>query len=466
MNKTRLKLLILDLDGVLIDSKENHFDALNDALAEQDNRYVISKDEHLSKYDALPTTKKLELLTAEKGLPKELYNIVWKRKQEHTITILKRTIKKNYELIALIKSLIRDHGLHIAVASNSIGATINLCLDQLGISDLIDVVASNEGLNSPKPYPEMYWNIMSKLKILPKETLIIEDSHIGRKAALDSGAFLLPVENPSEVTKELITNKINELNDKLEHEVKIPWIDKKLNIVIPMSGAGSRFEKAGYTFPKPLIDVRGKPMIQVVVENLNMDANYIFIVQREHYEKYNLKYLLTLLKNNCKIVIVDGLTEGAACSVLLAKKYIDNDNPLVICNSDQFIEWNSNEAMYAFAADSIDGGILTFKSTHPKWSFVRLDDNGFVAEVAEKKVISDIATVGLYFWKKGSDFVKSAEEMINAGIKTNGEYYIAPTFQQMVNSNKKIKIKMIDNFFGLGTPEDLNYFLDNYKGII
>ena len=239
----------------------------------------------------------------------------------------------------------------------------------------------------------------------------------------------------------------------------LPWRDNKLNVLIPMAGAGSRFAQAGYTFPKPLIEVRGKPMIQVVVENLNIEANYIFICQQEHYEKYNLKYLLNLIAPNCKIVLVDGVTEGAACTTLLAKEFIDNDQPLVMANSDQFIEWNSNEVMYAFNADSIDGGILTFNATHPKWSYAKLNEEGFVSEVAEKKVISDLATVGVYYWSKGSDYVKYAEQMIEKNIRVNNEFYVCPVFNQAIEDGKKIRVKTIDKMWGIGTPEDLNYFL-------
>ena len=237
-----------------------------------------------------------------------------------------------------------------------------------------------------------------------------------------------------------------------------------MNILIPMAGAGSRFEKAGYTFPKPLIDVGGKPMIQVVVDNLNIDAKHIFIVQKEHYKKYNLKYLLNLITdNNCEIVQVDGVTEGAACTTLLAKKYIDNDEPLLIANSDQFVEWDSNEFMYSMTADNVDGGILTFKATHPKWSFVKLGDDGFVSEVAEKKPISDIATVGVYYWKKGSDYIKYAEQMVEKDIRTNNEFYVCPVYNESILDGKKIRIFNINKMWGLGTPEDLDAYLKNYE---
>jgi dTDP-glucose pyrophosphorylase len=241
------------------------------------------------------------------------------------------------------------------------------------------------------------------------------------------------------------------------------WKDEKLNILIPMAGAGSRFEKAGYTFPKPLIDVNGKPMIQVVVENLNIDANYIFVVQKQHKEKYNLENLLNLIVPNCKIVEVDGLTEGAACTALLAKDYINNDNPLFFANSDQYVEWDSNEFMYKMNENNCDGGVVSFKSTHPKWSFAKVNELNNIVEVAEKNPISDNATVGFYYWKKGSDFVKYAENMINENIRVNNEFYVCPVFNEAIKDNKIIKNYTINQMWGLGTPEDLNNYLENFK---
>ena len=252
--------------------------------------------------------------------------------------------------------------------------------------------------------------------------------------------------------------------EKQETKKNVPWRNKKMNVLIPMAGAGSRFANAGYTFPKPLIEVNGKPMIQVVVENLNIDAHYIFLVQKEHYEKYNLKQLLNLISPECDIIQVDGLTEGAACTTLLARDLINNDEPLLMANSDQFVEWNSNECLYAFTADAIDGGIVTFKATHPKWSFAKIGDDGFVTEVAEKNPISDNATVGIYFWKKGSDYVKYAEQMIEKNIRTNNEFYVCPVFNEAISDGKKVRIKDIERMWGIGTPEDLNYFLEHYKG--
>lgn len=460
------KLVIFDLDGVLMDSRELHFDALNNALKSIDPSYVITKEEHLSTYDGLPTTRKLEILTEKKGLPVDDYDKVWKKKQDETIKLLDFHVKPDKLLIEMFAE-IKHMGFKIAVASNSINKTLKVSLENLGLMQFVDKYIANTDVDRNKPHPEMFWALMTQLNAIPFTTAIVEDSHIGRRAAIDSGATLIPVENKIK-DKTPILDELRKFAEKIDggKNYGIPWKDSKLNIVIPMAGRGSRFEQAGFTFPKPLIDVKGKPMIQVVKESLNIEANYIFIVQKEHYEKYNLKYLLNLIAPGCQIIQIDGITEGAAETVLKAKDLINNENPLLIVNSDQFVEWDSNEIMYAFNADKIDGGVVVFHATHPKWSYVKLDDDGFVCEVAEKKVISDIATVGIYFWKFGEDFVWAAEEMMNHDEKrVNGEWYIAPTFQELIeDADAKIRVKFIDKMWGMGTPEDLQYFLNNYKG--
>ncbi len=188
-----------------------------------------------------------------------------------------------------------------------------------------------------------------------------------------------------------------------------------MNILIPMAGAGSRFEKAGYTFPKPLIEVNGKPMIQ------------------------------------------------AACTVLKAQELIDNDEPLIIANADQFIKWNSFETISMFNEPDVDGGILTFKSIHPKHSFAKVDGDGFVLEVAEKKPISNDATVGIYYWKRGLDYVLYAESMIEKNIRTNNEFYVCPVYNEAIEDGRRIKASLVDEMWPIGTPEELNTFLTYYK---
>jgi HAD superfamily hydrolase (TIGR01509 family) len=448
-----IKLVIFDLDGVLVEAKNIHFDALNEALGP---KYSIGWNEHLSKYDGLKTNQKLEMLTKEKGLPTELYKQVWDEKQR--LTLKKLSDLKPSTQLRVCMDLLISGGYQIACCSNSIRKTVLTVLSKLGIIECFDLILSNEDVKNSKPHPEIYWKAISMMGYLPEETLIVEDSPFGLLAASRSKSHVMRVGSPKDVT---YNNIYKHLNNQINMTPK--WKNEKLNVLIPMAGAGSRFEQAGYTFPKPLIEVNGKPMIQVVIENLNLDANYIYVVQKAHREKYNLDTLLNLLTPGCKIVETDGLTEGAACTALLAKDYIDNDNPLFFANSDQFVEWDSNEFMYKMQETDADGGIVSFTATHPKWSFAKIDENGLVTEVAEKNPISDIATVGYYFWKHGSDFVKYAEQMIEKNIRVNNEFYVCPVFNQAIEDNKEIRTFNTTGMWGLGTPEDLNYYLKYYK---
>ena len=450
-----IKLIIFDLDGVLIEAKNIHFNALNNALGS----YAISWDEHLSTYDGLKTAQKLKMLSKHKGLPENLHSTIWDKKQKLTVQKLKE-LQPCEKLQNIMSKLSQKY--KIVVCSNSIRKTCLTVLSKLGIMEYMDLIISNEDVQNSKPHPEMYWRAISKMSCLPEETLIIEDSPYGLLAAARSKSHILRVKNTKEVTWNNITKKIKQIN--MGQQIKTPkWHDETLNVLIPMAGAGSRFQKAGYTFPKPLIDVRNKPMIQVVVENLNIKANFIYIVQKSHRKIYNLDTLLNLITPNCKVIEVDGITEGAACTALLAKEYINNDNPLFFANSDQFVEWDSNEFMYKMNETNCDGGIVTFKATHPKWSFARINDHGLVTEVAEKNPISNIATVGFYWWKQGSDFIKYAEEMIDKNIRVNNEFYVCPVFNQAIKDGKEIRTFNIDKMWGIGTPEDLRHFVTEYK---
>jgi dTDP-glucose pyrophosphorylase len=204
-------------------------------------------------------------------------------------------------------------------------------------------------------------------------------------------------------------------------------------------------------------------MIQVVVESLAIEGRFIFIIQKEHNEKYNMKSFLKAIRPNCEVIEISGVTEGAACTTLLAKEFINNDNPLVIANSDQYIKWNASNTMYNMSESKVDGGILTFKATHPKWSYAKSGDDGFVTEVAEKQVISEDATVGVYYWGKGSDYVKYAEDMIQKDIRVNNEFYVCPVFNQAIEDKKKIKVYDVEEMWGLGTPEDLDFYHNHFK---
>jgi NDP-sugar pyrophosphorylase family protein len=236
-----------------------------------------------------------------------------------------------------------------------------------------------------------------------------------------------------------------------------------LNIVIPMAGHGSRFSKAGYTLPKPLIPVNGIPMIKVVIDNLapTTPHRFILICQAAHLEQHGLREKLQQWAVGCEILTVEAVTEGAACTVLLAETLINNQNPLMIANCDQYVDVNMDD--YLNAQQGLDGLIMTMKAHDDKWSFVRFNEEGAITEVVEKVVVSDEATVGIYNFTRGADFVSAAKKMIAQDLRVNGEFYVAPAYNQMIAGGAKLgvyNIGSVDNgMYGLGVPEDLERFL-------
>jgi beta-phosphoglucomutase-like phosphatase (HAD superfamily)/dTDP-glucose pyrophosphorylase len=448
-----IDFVIFDLDGVLVETKHIHFDALNKALAEIDPKFCISKSDHLNIFDGLKTRDKLNILSDSFGLPQHTHDNIWQTKQKITSEKFS-TIKPDLKLIEAFNWL-RSRNIKMACCSNAIRKSVYGMLCRAGLIEFFDYILSNEDVENSKPHPQMYWEAMSAFKANPENTLIIEDSPNGLLAAQRSGANVWRVKSPQEITIKTLTSQLSG-NKKL---MTTRWQDSNLNVLIPMAGAGSRFQAAGYTFPKPLIEVRGQPMIQTVVENLNCESPHTFIVQKSHRNKYNLDTLLNLISPDCHIIEADGITEGAACTTLLSKDVINNDQPLLIANSDQYVDWDASEFLYKMQEQDADAGILTFKSTHPKWSFAKVDDNGSVTEVAEKNPISDIATVGIYYWKKGSDYVKYTEQMIEKNIRHNNEFYVCPVFNEAIKDGKVVKTFNIEKMWGLGTPEDLDFFL-------
>lgn len=239
-----------------------------------------------------------------------------------------------------------------------------------------------------------------------------------------------------------------------------------INIVIPMAGHGSRFSKAGYKDPKPLISVNGKPMIELVINNLKPSKPhcFIFICQSEHLSHYPLRSLLEEKAPGCKIIEVSQVTDGAACTVLLAKELINNQNQLMIANCDQYIDVEINQYLALLDEPSADGLIMTMKAYDNKWSFVKLNENDEITLVVEKEVVSDEATVGIYNYQRGLDFVEAAERMIAKNLRVNNEFYVAPSYNEMIEDGKCIKYFNIgglgQGMYGLGTPEDLNIFIN------
>jgi NDP-sugar pyrophosphorylase family protein len=240
-----------------------------------------------------------------------------------------------------------------------------------------------------------------------------------------------------------------------------------LNVVMPMAGRGKRFADAGFTKPKPLIPIGGRPMIEIVIANLRPSRphRFVFLILREHAEAFGFDAYLRSWSPGCEIRYIERVTEGAACTVLLARDLIDSRDPLMIANCDQWVDINIDSYLAVGDAPGIDGVIMTMTSDHPKWSYVRFDDSGRICEVVEKKVVSNEATVGIYNYRHGRDFVRAADRMIAANLRVNGEFYVAPAYNELLAEGQRIVPfnvgREFAGMYGLGTPADLAWFRDS-----
>jgi NDP-sugar pyrophosphorylase family protein len=226
-----------------------------------------------------------------------------------------------------------------------------------------------------------------------------------------------------------------------------------------MAGLGSRFPKDKYYLPKPLIDVNGKPMIVRAIESLDMDGRYYFVLRNDEFLEIT-QSIISKVVEDPKFVTVDHTTEGPACSVLLFKEYINNNQELITANCDQIMEWSSE--LFFHNVRLYDGAVVTYYSDTDKNSYVKINKKGLAVQFAEKEVISNISLNGIHYWKKGRDFVSSAEEMIHANDRApNGEFYIAPSYNYMINAGKKVGIFHIpiEQHHAVGVPIDLEKFL-------
>ena len=438
-----IKAVLFDLDGVLVDADKWHFNALNVALQHADVE-PISWQEHLAVYKGVPTKRKLEILTERKGLPRDLWPEIHQTKQEITQHIIASFCRPDPEKVEMMRLLRRHYTL--GVCSNAVRASVQLMLTKSGLLPFVDFYLGNEETAHPKPAPDIYLRAFERLGVSPEECVIVEDSDVGKQAAIASGAFLCAVNDPGDVNYYRVLRTIMDA--------------ERINVVIPAAGQGRRFAEAGYQFPKPLIDVHGRPMLAWVLDNFRSVGRPIVLMQDRHVEQYCADYHVKQMNPSAQIVQVHGFTDGAACTVLLAEALIDNNSELIIANSDQYVDVDIADFVQEMRRLDADGGILTFPSDHPKWSYARYDQTGAVTEVAEKVVISDQATVGIYYYRKGKDFVRYAKEMIRKNIRVNNEFYVCPVFNEFLADGKRVYIYPIpaDAMHGLGTPEDLEAF--------
>jgi dTDP-glucose pyrophosphorylase len=243
-----------------------------------------------------------------------------------------------------------------------------------------------------------------------------------------------------------------------------PKTTENVNVIIPAAGEGSRFAKMGWKKPKPFIDVAGRPMLEHVIDNVVPPGAEVTLLLRKSHIEAQPSIVQSFETGSTNIIPVDKLTEGTACTVLLARKLYDNDNPMMVANSDQLVNFNVTDYVQDCIDRGLDGSILVFRdpAMDQKWSFAKLNDEGLVIEVAEKKPISDLATVGIYLFSRGRDFVSAAVDMIAANERVNGEFYTCPVYNYMIANGARIGVYEVPEnaMSGLGTPDDLSAFLN------
>jgi HAD superfamily hydrolase (TIGR01509 family) len=467
-----IKAIFFDLDGVLFDGRIFHRDLFLITVKEFGIK-VVDEEYHDTYLDGLSTRQKIDILI-QKSLLSEKHRLdFFDMKQNLTEIALCSDPKPNQYLISILQTL-KLKGFILVCLSNSVTTTVKKSLYLTGIHDLFDLVFGNEICPHPKPSPEPYLTAFKKMGVDSTEVLILEDSIHGRTSAYGSGAHVLPIVDPMDVSLEKILNAIERVTKEQMTESK-----KTIHVVVPMAGLGSRFAHAGYTVPKPFIQVFDKPMIQWVIDNMKLHTErygtislespftliFHFIVQQAHLDAYNFDALCRSCEIEYTITPIQTVTEGAACTVLLAKDYINNNDPLVIVNSDQFLEWDQNEFYRALCNDAYDGCISVFEQNDPtdiKWSYSKTDSKGIVTEVAEKKYISNWATTGIYGWAHGSDYVRYAEQMILKNIRVKNEFYVCPVYNEVISEGGLFRNLSCKKLWGLGVPEDLQIFIDSY----
>ncbi|WP_424360151.1 glycosyltransferase family 2 protein [Methylocystis parvus] len=242
---------------------------------------------------------------------------------------------------------------------------------------------------------------------------------------------------------------------------------RPVTVIVPAAGEGSRFAKEGWKRPKPFIDVAGRPMIEHVLQNVTpKNAQPIVLVRKEHTEGQGA--LLQRLGVGAEVALVDRLTEGTLCTVMLARRFFAADNPVLIANSDQIVDFSVDAFVQDCLDRNLDGSILVFRDSErdPKWSFARLDAEGLVAEVAEKVPISDLATVGIYFFRRARDLLDATIDMFARNDRVNGEFYTCPVYNYMIANGARIGAYEIpaQAMQGLGVPADLDAYLARVGG--
>ena len=433
-----IKVLLLDFDGVVADCDMLHDNAFYQALDSVANIKLTD----IEKYNlrALTSVTKVQQLTFK-------YNIDEQKKQE--ILSTKDRIKKNiiaqtdYKCIHFcpyiydVFAYCNEHNIKVGLVSNSRRWLLDTVLEQL--NHPFEHVISNEDIENPKPAPDAYLKALQLFGVKANEALAVEDSPYGIESAKNAGIKTIGITSHTSLTASLIHEYYT---GKPVNADMYPMHDVQL--VIPAAGRGTRFHPL--KVPKPFAQIGKLPMIQAVINNIGLDCN-THIILREDIKEFAKKLPY---KN---IHYLPYVTCGTVSTMQWIRSHLDMSKPLIIANCDQMIKYD-NKVFYKAIIQKLDGAILTFRATHEKWSFAKVNNEGYVTEVAEKIPISDLATVGIYFWTKAHYFFDDADEMMESNDTVNNEFYTCPTYNYSIKRGRKIKTFDVDEMIGLGTYED------------
>jgi HAD superfamily hydrolase (TIGR01509 family) len=460
--------LIFDLDGVLADLCELHrdlyiesFNAL--ARAPGVEGPLLSEEVHAEELEGLSTRSKLRACRAL--FPTATYDddAVYNLKQARTVERLATHFFPPRTREALAWA--RRAGLRLACYTNSIRATLDIVMERLGLVDLMEVTQSNEDVPASKPSPVGYTQLMARMGVAPAEVLIFEDSPPGLAAARGSGAGVIHVFDSLDITPAFLEASVR---------ARAPPSPARLHVVVPMAGASAAFERDGFITPRLFLptddgEEQARPLWKLVVENVLpraeplRSATEVHLVVRAEHEG---AIRAAGLPAGVTLHALTSLSEGQACTVLALRDVINDDTPLLICNADQFVEWDTDVMYRAATHPAYNGALFVFYHPVPtdlSWSYASITPSGELGEVAEKRYVGPWATTGHYAWRRGADFVAAAEAMIRDNARVNGAFFVAPTYTLAQRGGATFRVIPVERFWGLGCPDDYAAFLNNYR---
>ena len=461
--QAKIELIVFDLDGVLVESKDLHYDALNEAITQVAGAdYIITRPEHETVYDGLSTNQKLRLMTIHKDLPLAMHKPIWVKKQQLTDDMVRDQLKPDEALLDGLRAL-KAAGYPLAVASNCIKSSVHNILDSIGVLPIVDAYFSNEDVEHAKPAPDIYYKACATFGVDPRLTLVVEDSVKGFEACVRAGCHLFKVDTPADVRAAAILDRISSIN----------LSGKPVTVVVPLAGTNDLYwmdgpEAVPCEIPPFLTDANGSPALEWVVRpllNSRYAQQFVFIVKDAQRAKFKLDSLLPRIVDfrPTKVVSVHGETLGALKTVMMANDVIPRDAPLLLCTCSNVTAWLPGMCVDDLIDVQADGSLATFESTDPRSSYVRVHKGTRdVVDIHEKVPVSDIACTGLYYWRRGSDFFAAAKSQLQRAVKTKGLYFLAPTCNEAIRSGLTFKIVPTKACWSVRNVHEIRAFADEF----